>query len=101
MTPADILAHITAAGILLEVAGDKILAQPADRLTDEHRGLIRANKPTLMALLSEPRRLWDVVEPTGVCWRSSFCPHVTAAQVSTWYPGATVTPSKDQQERAA
>ena len=91
MTPQEILAALSADNITLEVAGDKIRVRgPAARI-DQHRDMILQHKPALMAAL-EARRLWDIIEPSGVCWRSSFCPHATHAQVAERYPGADITP---------
>jgi hypothetical protein len=44
------------AGLSLSAAGQKLLAAPASRLTDELRDLIRDNKPQLMSLLAESHK---------------------------------------------
>ena len=91
MTPQEILAALSADNITLEVAGDNIRVTGPTKLKDHQRDMILRHKPALMAAL-EARRLWDIIEPSGVCWRSSFCPHATLAQVEERYPGADITP---------
>ena len=54
MSAAAVLRHLETAGIHLEVSGDNLLATPRAALTDETRALIRAHKPALLALLTNP-----------------------------------------------
>lgn len=49
----SILRELHAVGIRLELQGDLLNASPAARLTDELRDLVRANKPALVAYLTE------------------------------------------------
>lgn len=88
MNTHDILAQLTADGIRLEVDGGTLSAGPRGALTDEHRRLIRQHKPELMALLSEPRRLWLVTLPGGERLSVSFCPPAGMAEVRAAYPTA-------------
>jgi hypothetical protein len=55
MSAADILTHLSAAGISLTPTPTPglIFASPRAALTDEHRRLIRAHKPELLALLTQ------------------------------------------------
>lgn len=53
MDAATILRHLYAAGIHLDLKGDRLSASPAARLTDELRDLIRTHKPALVAYLTE------------------------------------------------
>lgn len=52
MTALPIIEHLAAYGLTLCLEGDSLLAHPARLLTDELRGLIRENKPALVALLA-------------------------------------------------
>ena len=52
MTPTEILATVTAAGIRLRAEGDRLVASPRDCLTDELRSLIRGHRAELLAALS-------------------------------------------------
>jgi hypothetical protein len=89
MRPADVLRRLIAAGVTLEVDGDRLLARPAAALTDSHRELIRQHKPALLKVLSEPRRSWSVIEPNGDAWTSTFAPPVTMAELLAAYPSGT------------
>ena len=61
MGAAEMLMRLMSCGIKFEVANEKIVVRPADKLTDADRDAIRANKPELMRLLSagiaRPHRL--------------------------------------------
>lgn len=50
MGAVDLLHHLRAAGFRLDVAGDKLLVSPADKLTDDDCARITTHKPTLLAL---------------------------------------------------
>lgn len=52
MTAGEILDKVKAAGISLYVDAGRIVATPRAAMTDELRGLIRANKLTLVAALN-------------------------------------------------
>ncbi|WP_295448244.1 hypothetical protein [uncultured Thiodictyon sp.] len=54
MLATQLLDHLTAAGVRLELQGDKLRAGPAAALTPGLRGLIAENKPALVAMLSRP-----------------------------------------------
>lgn len=53
MDAAAIFQRLYAAGVRLELQGDRLSASPAARLNDELRALIRAHKPELVAYLIE------------------------------------------------
>ena len=95
MTAPGILAQATAAGLTLTLHAPDCLrvtgpAVARARLLPE----IRANKPALVALLSEgltpdlPRRLWLITHPDGRLVSHSFTPEAALAQVRGWYPDA-------------
>lgn len=52
VTPTEILATVTAAGIRLRAEGDRLVASPRECLTDELRSLIRGHRAELLATLS-------------------------------------------------
>ncbi len=56
MDAAAILRQLYAAGVRLELQGDRLSASPASRLTDDLRALIRGHKPELIAYLTEAHR---------------------------------------------
>ena len=59
MNAGEALVQLRAAGLVLDVAGEALLARPAHRITDNHRALIRAHKDALVQLvLFEPDREW-------------------------------------------
>jgi hypothetical protein len=62
MGAPDILGRLAEAGVRLSADGDKLRAEPADRLTDELRSLIRANKPALLARLGGHARDAEALE---------------------------------------
>lgn len=54
MTPNSILKRLWSAGVHLELAGnDRLFAKPADRMTDELRGLCRDHKAELIDFLQQ------------------------------------------------
>lgn len=53
---SNVLATLRKAGITISVDGDKVIARPKAALTDDLRGLIRANKAGLMAEIWEDWR---------------------------------------------
>lgn len=54
MIAADLLNDLRTSGFILRIKGDALHVAPADRLTDDLRAAIRANKPDLLALLALP-----------------------------------------------
>jgi len=53
MTPAEVIARLEAAGVKVRVDEKMVIhAGPSDRLTDELRALIRANKAALVEALT-------------------------------------------------
>lgn len=54
MVAADLLNDLRTSGFTLRVRGDSLHVAPAERLTDDLRAAIRANKPELLALLARP-----------------------------------------------
>lgn len=53
MGAPDLLKRLLAVGVRLWADGDTLIAEPRKALTDELRGLIRENKPELLALLTD------------------------------------------------
>lgn len=53
MDAATIFQCLYAAGVRLELQGDRLSASPAGRLNEELRALIRTNKPALVEYLTE------------------------------------------------
>ena len=53
ITPQGALAAFAARGLVVQANGDKLTVGPSDLLTPPDRDYIRANKPALLALLSE------------------------------------------------
>ena len=64
---------------------------------------IRAHKAELIALLTQPRRLWLVVRPDGTATSHSLNPPATLGEMQRWYPGAEIHPDHDHdsEERDA
>ena len=59
------------AGFSLRLAGDALQVSPADRLTEEQRRFIRANKPALVALLQDAEIVYRALVqagPAGLGW---------------------------------
>lgn len=54
MNAHEVISYLSAAGITLNPAPESglIYASPVEALTDEHRALVRQNKPALMSLLT-------------------------------------------------
>lgn len=99
MSAAAAIAALADDGITLEVdSSGRLLARPAGRLSADHRNLIRAYRPALVALLAPdqdreqdpPRRLWYIRHADGSRASHSFTPPATRAEVCAWYPGAVV-----------
>lgn len=53
------------AGFSLRLAGDALQVSPADRLTEEQRRFIRANKPALVALLMDAEIVYRALVQAG------------------------------------
>ena len=51
MSAVEILSHLQADGLTLYADGARLLAEPSDLLTDDHRHLIRTHKLELLAIL--------------------------------------------------
>lgn len=51
--PRQLLGDLQAAGLRLRVVGDRLVIRPRSALTDMHRDLIRAHKPSLLALVGD------------------------------------------------
>lgn len=86
---AALLADLTAAGLTLALdPPDTLLLRgdPATRVGFIPR--VRTLKADLVALLSEPRRLWLIRHPDGHFESHSFCPPATLTEVRGWYPDA-------------
>ena len=53
------------AGFSLRLAGDALQVSPADRLTEEQRRFIRANKPAMVALLMDAETIHAALVQAG------------------------------------
>ena len=59
------------AGFALELDGPALAVSPADRLTEEQRRFIRANKPAMVALLMDAETIHAALVqagPAGLAW---------------------------------
>ena len=56
MEASHVLASLAAAGIELRSDGGNLRARPRERITDEHRAMIRANKSELIRFLTTAER---------------------------------------------
>jgi TubC N-terminal docking domain len=54
MGARELVAELSRAGVALQVDGDCLVIRPASKLTDNMRAAVRAARPELLALLSEP-----------------------------------------------
>ncbi len=92
MSAAAALSVLAADGVTLSVDGPRLVARPAERLTQVHRDLIKAYRPALVALLSSPEhrpcRLWLIRHCDGSLASHSFNPPATSTEVRSWYPTA-------------
>lgn len=60
------------AGFALALEDNALIVSPADRLTEEQRRFIRANKPALVALLQDAEIVYRALVqagPAGLGWR--------------------------------
>lgn len=57
MTTQALLDRLAAAGLSVTAAGDRLLIQPAAKLSDDLRQAVVAMKPELLALLTEPTKV--------------------------------------------
>lgn len=48
---AEVLTHLSDDGLTLKAADGRVWAEPRDRITDDHRRMIRTHKPELLTLL--------------------------------------------------
>lgn len=71
MGARDTLTMLTAAGMAVSVDGERLLVQPASRLTDDQRIAVRADKSGIVALLQRHGSAWNTLDPlpeTGPDW---------------------------------
>ena len=59
------LNRMRTAGFSLRLAGDALQVSPADRLTEEQRRFIRANKPAMVALLMDAETIHAALVQAG------------------------------------
>jgi len=100
MTPATLLSAARADGVALTLTAAGTI-KAAGRQAAVARWLpeVREHKEALLVALSEPHRLWDIVEPSGACWRSCVAPPQTLAQILAAYgPGTSAVPVEDPDE---
>lgn len=57
MESAALLRDLHEARLTVQVSDGRLLIQPAERLTDDHRAAIRAHKPELLEYLAEVERV--------------------------------------------
>lgn len=57
MESAALLRDLHEARLTVQVRDGRLLVQPAERLTDDHRAAIRAHKPELLEYLAEVERV--------------------------------------------
>lgn len=61
MDAVSVCRRLYDAGVTLALDGDKLMAAPASRLTDEMRQLIRDHKPLLVVMLKEAHSTVDAL----------------------------------------
>jgi len=96
MLATQLLDHLRAAGVRLDLRNGSLRAGPSAALTPGVRGLIAEHRPALVDLLSRPaptadtapRRLWLVTHLDGRSVSHSFTPGATLTEVRGWYPDA-------------
>jgi hypothetical protein len=88
VNPADLLLALESAGIRLGVRDATLHASPRGALTAEIPATIREHRVELLALLTEPRRLWLVRLPDGSLASCTFSPAATLGAVRACYPTA-------------
>jgi hypothetical protein len=79
------------AGFRLVANGDSLTIEPASRLTPALRDSIRANKPALLRLISEPTRharIRVTDRTTGETWEGATSPPVTLSEAERLWPGS-------------
>lgn len=64
MGAADLLQHLSAAGLSLQADGDRLTVTPRERLTDPLRDAIKAHKAELIAALAAPASPPQALAPT-------------------------------------
>ena len=102
MIAADLLTEAQADGVTLALdPPDSLKVRGDPEAVARWAPLLRPHKADLIALLSEPRRTWNVTEPTGEAWRSCYSPPQTWAEVLSRYaPGTVAAPVLDPDEGA-
>lgn len=88
------------AGLFARAEGDRLIVQPADRLTEALREIIREHKSGIMESLQREAancpptfRRWRIQDPDGQTWDVTRCPPATAAEVAqSWPDGSVLVP---------
>lgn len=76
-TPSELLNSLQRRGVRIEAAdADRLLVQPANRLTDADREAIRSLKPDLLRLLADPYRHACVIAGRCAYARSDLARHL-------------------------
>lgn len=57
MGARELLHELAGAGLTVTADGDRLMIRPATKLTEDMRGALRAAKPELLMLLTQPHRL--------------------------------------------
>lgn len=77
---ARILSELQAAGLTLTAVDGRLIVEPAGRITDEHRALIRAHKSELL----ESLKTLDSTEPAAVGF-CGLCRHIRRPGIANRY----------------
>ena len=77
---ARTLSELRAAGLTLTAVDGRLIVEPAGRITDEHRALIRAHKPELLDLLATADHA--EADAVGFC---RTCQHIRRPGVANRY----------------
>lgn len=100
MSAANLLTQARVAGIILVLdppEGLKVRGDP--EALARWAPILKPHKRALIGLLSEPRRTWNVTEPDGTRWTSSFAPMQTMGDVLIRYaPGTVAVPVLDPDQ---
>lgn len=96
-TAAALLDQARTAGVTLRLAEPSRLTLRGDpKIVARWAPLLRPHRAWLLALLTEARPTWDIREPSGETWLSTFAPPQTMVEVlSRYQAGTTAAPVDD------
>ncbi len=73
MSPESLLDSLLAAGLSLRIDGERLIVNPAAKLTDEMRAMIASQKGDLMALLASSFcPVGHKLDPKDICWKCCY-----------------------------